>query len=143
MRFVRIHKNIAIMFLFFWFFNANPLVPAMHSANRIGMHGVGNILMHTTVFPKNSYGILSEDSKGSMPEMVFIFHPPFPLLSIFTVFVAHRFPVLSCGLLQRPIWYEQATTQGFILCVTQTFWKFFFFNLLHVGSVNSNSIVAF
>ena len=54
MRFIGIDEDIAIVVLLRGAGNGHFLVPAMLSANRIGLHGENQILMHARIFPVNA-----------------------------------------------------------------------------------------
>jgi hypothetical protein len=56
-RATRVDHYISILVVRVSVFDAYPLMPTMHSADRIRVHGKSKILMHAAFLPKDSLGV--------------------------------------------------------------------------------------
>ena len=52
-----VHKHITILVSGLGFFDPDFLMPAMHSADRIGVYCVGDVLMHPAIPPANAFQV--------------------------------------------------------------------------------------
>ena len=77
MGFVGINENITVPVFGAWFGHANLLMPAMLAADKVGLHGKGQILMHSGILPENSLGVRIIAFERLDP--VHMAHHPFPI----------------------------------------------------------------
>src|SRR5207253_1390979 len=56
-RFRRVDVNVTILICWFRWTHAHGLMPAVHSRNRIGMNGEGQVLMNSDVVPPDAQSV--------------------------------------------------------------------------------------